>query len=125
MASSGWQGRSHSPGVADLVTVWAKNAALADAAATWIAGRCLVDAPGIERSPARDLDPDTDLGDMPVTTRVPGLAESEKQTALQAGMREAGRLASRKDILGCRIEVQGAYSLLDSQKLVTENQTIP
>ena len=34
VASSGWDGRSLSPGVADLVTVWADNASLADAAAT-------------------------------------------------------------------------------------------
>ena len=39
VASSGWAGRSLSPGVADMVTVWAGSAGLADAAATFIAWR--------------------------------------------------------------------------------------
>ena len=38
VASSGWMGRSYSPGVADLVTVWGgSSASVADAAAALIA----------------------------------------------------------------------------------------
>ncbi|MGB3389204.1 MAG: UPF0280 family protein, partial [Pseudaminobacter sp.] len=44
MATSGWRGRSHSLGIADAVTVLAKTAAEADAAATLIANA--VDLPG-------------------------------------------------------------------------------
>ena len=113
VASSGWQGRSHSPGVADLVTPWARSAALADAAATWIAGRCLVEAPGIERTPARELDPDSDLGDMPVTRSVPPLSREDKQTALAGGLAAAQKLVRAGSILGCRIDVQGSIGLID------------
>ena len=63
VATSGRHGRSFSLGIADAVTVLAETAARADAAATLIANA--VDLPGhpsIHRVPARDLDPDSDLG---------------------------------------------------------------
>ena len=71
VATSGWRGRSFSLGVADAVTVLAASAARADAAATLIANA--VDIPGhpaIERAPARDLDPQSDLGERRVTIAV-------------------------------------------------------
>ena len=63
IATSGWGGRSHSLGIADQVTVLARCAATADAAATLIANA--VDLPGhpaIARHPAHMLAPDSDLG---------------------------------------------------------------
>jgi len=60
VATSGRGGRSHSLGIADSVTVLARTAAEADAAATLISNA--VDLPGhpaIERVPAEELDPDT------------------------------------------------------------------
>ena len=71
VATSGWRGRSFSLGAADAVTVLAASAALADAAATLIANA--VDLPGhpaIERAPAFDLDPQSDLGERRVTVAV-------------------------------------------------------
>ncbi|MGB3243381.1 MAG: UPF0280 family protein, partial [Sulfitobacter sp.] len=62
IATSGWQGRSHSLGIADAVTVAAHNAAAADVAATLIANA--VDLPGhpaVQRMPANQLSPDSDL----------------------------------------------------------------
>jgi ApbE superfamily uncharacterized protein (UPF0280 family) len=53
VATSGWRGRSHSLGIADAVTVLARDAASADAAATMIANA--VDLPGssaVTRRPA-------------------------------------------------------------------------
>ena len=69
IATSGWRGRSFSLGIADAVTVLAKDAAAADAAATLIANA--VDLPGhsaIIRQPANELSPDSDLGERLVTT---------------------------------------------------------
>ena len=63
IATSGWHGRSFSLGVADAVTILAKTAAAADAAATVVANA--VDLPGhpaVTRRPASDIQPDTDLG---------------------------------------------------------------
>ena len=45
VATSGWRGRSHSFGIADSVTVLAKNAADADVAATLIANAISVSSP--------------------------------------------------------------------------------
>ena len=73
IATSGRGGRSFSLGIADAVTVLAATAAAADAAATLIANAVNVDHPAIERRPARDLDPDSDLGDLPVTVAVGAL----------------------------------------------------
>src|SRR5687767_12218493 len=66
VATSGWRGRSLSLGIADSVTVLARDAAGADAAATVIANAVNVDAPGIRRAPANELRDDTDSGTIPV-----------------------------------------------------------
>ena len=90
VATSGWRGRSFSLGVADAVTVLAASAARADAAATLIANA--VDIPGhpaIERAPARDLDPQSDLGDRRVTIAVGPLTPDEIERALASGATEA------------------------------------
>ena len=87
IATSGRHGRSHSLGIADAVTVLATSAAAADAAATMIANA--VDLPGsdrIHRRPARDLDPDSDLGERLVTVGVASLDAAEIDRALVAGV---------------------------------------
>jgi ApbE superfamily uncharacterized protein (UPF0280 family) len=90
VATSGWRGRSFSLGAADAVTVLACSAALADAAATLIANA--VDIPGhpaIRRTPARDLDPQSDLGERRVTVAVGPLTPGETEHALASGAAEA------------------------------------
>jgi uncharacterized protein len=90
VATSGWRGRSFSLGVADAVTVLADSAAVADAAATLIANA--VDIPGhhaIRRTPARDLDPQSDLGERRVTVSVGPLTADEIDRALGFGVAEA------------------------------------
>jgi uncharacterized protein len=90
VATSGWRGRSFSLGVADAVTVLAASAAAADAAATLIANA--VDIPGhpaIERAPACDLDPQSDLGERRVTVAVGPLTPDEVDRALASGAAEA------------------------------------
>jgi len=96
IATSGWRGRSHSMGIADSVTVFSKNAASADAAATIIANA--VNLPGCEkisRSPAIVLSPDSDLGDQLVTTGVGVLNNDEVSQALDAGEESAQDLFSK------------------------------
>ena len=108
VATSGWQGRSHSLGIADAVTVLACNAALADAAATLIANA--VDLPQsckVSRAPASSLSPDSDLGDRLVTTAVNDLSTFEKVAALQAGCDFAGSLLAHGLIAGAYLNLQG------------------
>ncbi|RST86019.1 UPF0280 family protein [Aquibium carbonis] len=87
VATSGWRGRSHSLGIADAVTVLARDAASADVAATLIANA--VDLPGhqaIGRMPAVELSPDSDLGKRLVTVSVGVLTEGEVGAALERGL---------------------------------------
>jgi ApbE superfamily uncharacterized protein (UPF0280 family) len=96
MATSGWRGRSCSLGIADAVTVLARNAAEADAAATLIANAVDCAHPSILRTPARLLHDDSDLDDLPVTTAVgplPGHLVAEalgRGVACAETMRDAG-----------------------------------
>ncbi|MDA1155036.1 UPF0280 family protein [Yoonia sp.] len=86
IATSGWRGRSWSFGIADSVTVLAKSAAMADAAATMIANAVtLGDHPAISHRPAHDLQAESDLGARPVTVDVGPLTAAEVATALSAG----------------------------------------
>lgn len=108
VATSGWRGRSHSLGIADAVTVLAETAAGADAAATLIANA--VDLPGsprVSRRPARELAPDSDLGDLPVTVEVADLAPDEVALALAAGVVRAEDYAARGLIKAAFLALQG------------------
>ncbi len=78
VATSGRHGRSFSLGIADAVTVLARTASQADAAATVIANA--VDLPGhpaVIRVPANDLQPDSDLGARLVTRAVGNLSAAD------------------------------------------------
>ncbi len=92
IATSGRGGRSFSLGIADSVTVLAAKAAAADAAATMIANAVNADHLAIDRRPACSLDPDSDLGELPVTVAVGDLPSEIIDAALDRGAAEARRL---------------------------------
>ena len=92
IATSGRGGRSFSLGIADSATVLAATAAAADAAATLIANAVNVDTPAVRRQPACEIDPDSDLGGLPVTIAVGELSPALVAEALDRGMLEARRL---------------------------------
>jgi len=86
IATSGWRGRSWSRGIADSVTVLAKTASMADAAATMIANAVdLPGHPGIVRRAATDMQADSDLGHRLVTVGVTGLTPLDISRALDRG----------------------------------------
>jgi hypothetical protein len=108
IATSGRHGRSFSLGIADAVTVLAKTASQADAAATIIANA--VDLPGhpaVVRLPANELQPDSDLGARLVTREVGALAESEIELALEAGADCARRLLAAGLIEAAAVRLKG------------------
>ncbi|WP_446694989.1 UPF0280 family protein [Rhodopseudomonas telluris] len=108
VATSGWRGRSFSLGIADAVTILAPTAAMADAAATVVANAVdLPDHSGIVRVPARDIQPDNDLGDRRVTQDVPLLSGAERAQALSAGLAVARDLMSRGLIVSAALHLQG------------------
>jgi ApbE superfamily uncharacterized protein (UPF0280 family) len=100
IATSGWQGRSWSLGIADSVTALAATAAAADAAATMIANAVNVEHAAIRRRPATEVDDNTDLGGLPVTVDVGALPEDAVATALANGVQRAEGLLARGLIWG-------------------------
>ncbi|MGQ3356680.1 MAG: UPF0280 family protein [Phreatobacter sp.] len=120
IATSGAQGRSFSLGVADSVTVLARDAATADVAATLIANAVDVGDPLIRRSPARDLDPDSDLGDHLVTTAVGPLAAPQVAAALEAGRARAEQFRRRGLIFDAALMLQGQARILGSTRSLRE-----
>ena len=111
IATSGRGGRSFSLGIADSATVLAPTAAVADAAATLIANQVTVDHPAIVRRPAVELDPDSDLGDLPVTVSVGTLPPEAIEAALDRGAAEARRLRRRGLIDSAALSLAGQWRI--------------
>jgi uncharacterized protein len=111
IATSGRGGRSFSLGIADSATVLAATAAAADAAATLIANAVNLDHPAIERRPACEFDPDSDLGDLPVTVSVGPLPDAVIAEALDRGAAEARRLRLCGLIEGAALSLCGQWRL--------------
>lgn len=113
IATSGRHGRSFSLGIADAVTVLARTASQADAAATVIANAIdLPDHPAILRLPANELQPDSDLGARLVTRDVGSLAEHEIEQALEAGAARARDLLMSGLIEGAALRLLGETRLV-------------
>jgi uncharacterized protein len=110
IATSGWQGRSQSLGIADAVTVLAGTGADADAAATMIANAAdLPGHPAIRRVPARAVKADSDLGGRLVTVGVDVLTQAEVARALAAGVAHAQGLVARGIIAGAALFLQSEF----------------
>ena len=107
MATSGWRGRSLSLGIADAVTVLARSAAEADAAATLIANAVTVAHRAIERAPATSIRDENDLGEHLVTVAVGPLPTDAKAAALDAGLAEARAMQAAGLIDSARLALQG------------------
>lgn len=108
VATSGRGGRSYSLGIADSVTVFAKTAASADAAATVVANAVdLSGHAGISRKPASELDEDSDLGDRLVVVGCAALSEDEIMEALGRGRHVANRLQAEGHIVAAALHLQG------------------
>jgi ApbE superfamily uncharacterized protein (UPF0280 family) len=119
VATSGWRGRSFSLGIADSVTVLARTAAEADAAATVVANAVNLaqddaEASRIQRRPACELKDDTDLGALLVTVDVPALGAESVRRALAAGARCARELQVRGLIWGAVLVCQGSLTTVDN-----------
>src|SRR5882724_6208532 len=113
IATSGWRGRSFSLGIADAVTVLADRAAMADAAATVIANA--VDLPrhsAVIRVPAKELAPDSDLGERLVTRGVGEISVGEVTAALGAGAGVAESLLCDGLIRSAALHLRGVTKIV-------------
>lgn len=120
IATSGRHGRSFSLGIADAVTVLARTASQADAAATIIANA--VDLPGhpaIVRCPANELQPDSDLGARLVTRELGPLTEDEIDRALRTGASQAQQLLVAGLIEGVALRLLGETLVIGATALET------
>lgn len=124
VATSGWRGRSYSLGIADAVTVLAKDAASADVAATLIANAVDLQGPhpSIERHPANEQDPDSDLGDRLVTVAVGPLTDQDVQSALSAGARIARAMQAQNTIDAAFLLLQGRTVQIGNHRTVEGNE---
>jgi hypothetical protein len=111
IATSGWRGRSQSLGIADAVTVIARDAAGADAAATLIANAVNVAHSAIRRLPAREVKLDSDLCDLPVTVEVGEMPKELKLQALDNGLRSARAMQRGGLIQAAYLAVQGETAI--------------
>ncbi len=111
IATSGWGGRSFSRGIADAVTVLARDAAAADAAATVVANAVDADHHLIVRQAATTLDPDSDLGGLQVTVAVGALPVAVVDTALERGAAAARRLQRAGLIEAAALSLQGRWRI--------------
>ena len=112
IATSGRHGRSFSLGIADAVTVLATSAAAADVAATLIANAVNVESDKISRTPAVDLDPDSDLGDQTVTVGVATLTNMEIMQALGHGEARAREFLRRGLIGAAALQLGGETTVV-------------
>ena len=122
VATSGRHGRSFSLGIADAVTVLARTASQADAAATIIANA--VDLPGhpaIVRCPAHDLQPDSDLGARLVTRGVGELSADEIEAALESGAACARKLLAAGLIDGAALRLHGEMITVAARPIQMSN----
>jgi ApbE superfamily uncharacterized protein (UPF0280 family) len=121
IATSGWRGRSFSLGIADAVTALAETASAADAAATIIANAVdLPGHPGVSRIAADSLQPDSDLGPLPVTRGVGMLTRTEIETALERGVVTAQRLARQGLIIAAALHLAGITRTLGTTPIARE-----
>jgi ApbE superfamily uncharacterized protein (UPF0280 family) len=117
IATSGRHGRSFSLGIADAVTVLARTAAGADAAATIIANAVdLPGHPGIIRVPAHELQPDSDLGARLVTRDVGDLSNNEVEAALEAGAAHGRQHLLSGLIEGATLRLKGKTAVVGTNR---------
>ena len=118
VATSGWQGRSLSLGIADSVTVLAKNAAIADASTTLIANAVNIDSDKVRRQSAREIDMDSDLGEQLITVDVGQLDEKERRAALGNGLRRAAEFFSMNILTSAFLYLQGQHVTLPDASVI-------
>ncbi|HEY3276988.1 MAG TPA: hypothetical protein VGJ94_10235 [Syntrophorhabdaceae bacterium] len=113
LATSGFGGRSFTLGLADMATVLAVNAAVADAAATSICNAVNVESDKVVRRKAAEIDPSSDIADEWITVKRGILDESLVKRALEKGLAWAQALKDRQSILDAVIRL-GNHSVATS-----------
>ena len=91
--------------------------------ATLLADRSCIDSPAVHTRLAGELDPDSDIADLPVVVSVEPLSREEKERALEQVLREAEEQYRRGNLLACIATVQGVTVTYDPNGILEENIT--
>jgi ApbE superfamily uncharacterized protein (UPF0280 family) len=119
VTTSGMGGRSFTRGIASAVTVLAADASVADAAATAVANACFVEDKGIIQLPAGNIDPNSDLAGINVTTEVAPLSAESIRMAVGNARYKAENLFQKGLIIGAFIALGSVYTMTDGLKSYT------
>jgi hypothetical protein len=112
ICTSGLGGRSFTKGIAEAAVVLAPSSSVADACATHIANETNVQAEGIIRCRAEEIDTNTDIPGHLITLRVGGLSRKDIYRALLNGYKAAERLYEQNIISGAVLCVKGEIIML-------------
>lgn len=107
VATSGLGGRSFTKGIASAATVLSETASLSDAAATVIGNFTNIEDPGITKSLAEEIYPDTDINGEWVTVKVGKLSQEKIEEALGNGLLKTYSIQQKGLIYGALIALQG------------------
>lgn len=110
VATSGFGGRSFTLGLADIVTVVAASAPLADAAATFICNHTSLEDASVVRRRAAEIDPSTDIPEERVTVQIGALSRQKIREALALGKAVAERLKEEGKISEAVLLMRGETS---------------
>lgn len=113
VTTSGLGGRSLTRGIASAATVIARNASLADAAATDVANASYIEDPHVIQVPSEEIDPNTDIPGLNVTIKVGPLNEDKKSLSISRAIKRAEELTNKGIILGALVAVQGKVAMTD------------
>ncbi len=113
VATSGLGGRSFTRGIASAVTVIAKNASVADAAATSVANHSFIEHEQVIQQRAKDLDPQTDIPNALVTTKAGPLPVEKRDLGLVQALQRAEELVAQDLIYGAFVAIQGKNGMTD------------
>jgi len=116
VTTSGLGGRSFTRGIASAVTVLAENASVADAAVTSVANACFVEDKAILQLPAENMDPNSDLTGIHVTTGVKPLSPESIRIAVGNARHKAENLFQKGLIIGAFIALGSVCAMTDGMK---------
>jgi ApbE superfamily uncharacterized protein (UPF0280 family) len=116
VTTSGMGGRSFTRGIASAVTVLAQNASVADAAATAVANACFVEDKAILQMPAENMDPNSDLTGIHVTTGVRPLSPESIRIAVGNARHKAENLSQKGIIVGAFIAIDNVIVVSEGMR---------
>jgi ApbE superfamily uncharacterized protein (UPF0280 family) len=125
IATSGFGGRSFTKGIASAAAAVASNASIADVAATLIANATNIDDTLIERQPAEDIYPDTDIPGHLVTTKIGDIDRAKVLKALENGLKKASEFQRGRLIFGALIAVKGEIRITEALSPMIESVQSP